>query len=207
MLRLADATVPVVPQVTSSKAAVASLLAIISHFASELQLSNLALKADASIQSATQQPDSVTDAACSPSDSALSRNVSTEKSLHASSPLGSSVSSSVSSSASSRSAALAAATALHNLLLDKGAQQLVCDLQGIGTISKLLVPSDWILAARAAGECSTPFWSLALCVVSLQSQIPCTGSCTALQDALCCCWWYQCCAHANDNHNCEDIAC
>lgn len=151
MLRLADATVHVVPQVTSSKAAVASLLAIISHFASQLQLSNLALKADASIQSATQQPDSVTDAACSPSDSALSRNVSAEKSLRASSPLGSSVS----SSASSRSAALAAATALHNLLLDKGAQQLVCDLQGIGTISKLLVQSDWILAARAGGECST----------------------------------------------------
>lgn len=74
--------------------------------------------------------------------------------MHARTPVGSSASSSASSAASSRNAALAAATALQNLLLDKGAQQLVCDLQGIATISKLLVPSDWLLAARAAGECS-----------------------------------------------------
>lgn len=70
--------------------------------------------------------------------------------MHASNSLG--------SSASSRDAALAAATALHNLLLDKGAQQLVCDLQGIATVTKLLVPNDWLLAARAAGECGVSFW-------------------------------------------------
>lgn len=144
---IADATVPVVPQVTSSKGAVASLLAVVSRFASELQLSKLHSKPDVSMKSAMQQPDSITDAACSPSVSALTVNAPAEKTA-------TSLGNSPSSSASSRNAALAAATALHNLLLDKGAQQLVCDLQGIATISKLLVPSDWLLAARAAGKCS-----------------------------------------------------
>ena len=72
--------------------------------------------------------------------------------MHASKSQGSSAT----SSASSRDAALAAATALHNLLLDKGAQQLVCDLQGVATVTKLLVPNDWLLAARAAGEQRPP---------------------------------------------------
>lgn len=146
-----DTTVPV-PQVTSSKAAVAALLAVVSHFASELQLSKLPFKPDAAVKSITQQPDSITDAASSPSDSISIEDAPSEKSMHTSTPLGSSAS----TSASSRNAALAAATALHNLLLDKGAQQLVCDLQGVATISKLLVPSDWLLAARAAGECILP---------------------------------------------------
>ena len=77
--------------------------------------------------------------------------------MHASNYLGSSAS----TSSTSRDAALAAATALHNLLLDKGAQQLVCDLQGIATVTQLLVPDDWLLAARAAGECGRSSWCVA----------------------------------------------
>lgn len=49
-------------------------------------------------------------------------------------------------------AAQAAATALQNLLLDKDAQSLVIDLQGIAIVAKLLSPLNWLLAARAAGD-------------------------------------------------------
>jgi hypothetical protein len=49
-------------------------------------------------------------------------------------------------------AAPAAATALQNLLLDKNAQSLVVDLQGIAIVAKLLSPQNWLLAARAAGD-------------------------------------------------------
>ena len=49
-------------------------------------------------------------------------------------------------------AAQAAATALQNLLLDKDAQSLVVDLQGIAIVAKLLSTQNWLLAARAAGD-------------------------------------------------------
>ena len=51
----------------------------------------------------------------------------------------------------STEAALAAATALQNLLLDRAAQRLVTDMQGVATVSRLLSLANWILAARAAG--------------------------------------------------------
>ena len=102
-----------------------------------------------------KQPSSSTDSRHKASESALNQNFPAETtSMHASNYLGSSAS----SSATSRDAALAAATALHNLLLDKGAQQLVCDLQGIAIVTKLLVPNDWLLTSRAAGEYVMSSW-------------------------------------------------
>ena len=129
------------------------------------------------------QPSSSTDSGHQPSKSALIQNSSAGTSMHASNYLGSSAS----SSAGSRDAALAAATALHNLLLDRSAQQLVCDLQGIATVSKLLVPNDWLLAARAAGECGVSSW----CVnrtrtVNHHLQTPCDRSVPVSRDLAVC---------------------
>ena len=115
-------------------------------------------KSGAPINSA-KQPSSSTDSHHKASESALNQNFPAgTTSMHTSNYLGSSASSSASSPATSRDAALAAATALHNLLLDKGAQQLVCDLQGIAKVTKLLVPNDWLLTARAASEYGMSSW-------------------------------------------------
>ena len=135
-------------QVTASKAAVASLLSVLSqHAAKQSSLQPRSIPS-APEQNNAQQPSSSRQGSSSSSSSS---------SIAGSQMPGDPAPNvSVQEGSANRDAALAAATALNNLLLDKDAQRLVCDLHGIATVSKLLLQTDWILAARAAGKSHQP---------------------------------------------------
>lgn len=167
-------------QITSSRAAVASLLAVLSRHTSQTSLVSSQSQPPASAghpvteQSALQSSSSGSTMPLSSSSSSSSgvgtKPISSSSSSVGTKPISSSSSTScagkasggVSSSDSDRlrpqggsasaEAAQAAATALQNLVLDKGAQSLVVDLQGVATVAKLLSAANWLLAARAAGE-------------------------------------------------------
>ena len=161
--RISDSMCPA--QVTSSKAAVASLLALLSQHAAQLPQqvslqSQVSLRvAEATQEHCAQLPGSKSSSSSCSTNSSHS-GVSSSNSGSSNSRRSNSGSSDtrsgdrsrgVQGSSAGREAALAAATALNNVLLDGDAQRLVCDLQGIATLSKLLLPTDWLLAARAAG--------------------------------------------------------
>lgn len=150
-------------QITSSRAAVASLLAVLSRYTSQTSL----------VTSQSRPPESagrpVTEqSALQSSSSDSTKPISSSSSGGGTKPISSSTSGAgrgsggVSSSDSDSlrtqggsagaEAAQAAATALQNLVLDKGAQSLVVNLQGVAIVAKLLSAANWLLAARAAGE-------------------------------------------------------
>lgn len=169
----------------------ASLLAVLSHYALELQLNSLSSKSGCSIEVATQQHTAQQSRSNTNADSSLFKpalvgNLPSGKSMHASRDQGRSA---------SRDTALAAATALHNLLLDKGAQRLVCDLQGVAAVAKLLLPTDWLLAARASGGYSMCSWSWTD-VALWSSARALQWSVTVTHDLLCHCnKACACCSH------------
>ena len=135
-------------QITSSRAAVASLLAVLSRYSSQSRLpssclsnSGLSVTSSAEEQSASRSSAS--------SDTELKN---TAKS-RGSNKLSNSGTDRLSTQGSANGeAAQAAATALQNLLLDKDAQSFLVDLPGIAIVAKLLSPQNWLLAARAAGD-------------------------------------------------------
>ncbi|DBA68482.1 TPA: hypothetical protein ACH3X2_013769 [Trebouxia sp. C0005] len=134
-------------QITSSRAAVASLLAVLSCYSSQNRLpgsclsdSGMSVTSPAKEQSASERSAS--------SDTESNTNA-TGRETHGLSNSGTDRLSTQESA--NAEAAQAAATALQNLLLDKDAQSLVIDLQGIAIVAKLLSPLNWLLAARAAG--------------------------------------------------------
>ncbi|DBA95261.1 TPA: hypothetical protein ACH3X3_013155 [Trebouxia sp. C0006] len=135
-------------QITSSRAAVASLLAVLSHYSSQSRLPSNSL---------SHSGLSVTSPLENLSASKTSASSNTESDTNAtgrgSNELSNSGTDRLSTQGSSNAeAAQAAATALQNLVLNKDAQSLVVDLQGIATVAKLLSPLNWLLAARAAGD-------------------------------------------------------
>ena len=176
----------------------ASLLAVLSHYALELQLNSLSSKSGCSIDVATQQHTAQQSRTNTNADSfkpALVGNLPSGKSMHASRDQGRSA---------SRDTALAAATALHNLLLDKGAQRLVCDLQGVATVAKLLLPTDWLLAARASGGYSMCSWSWTD-VVLWSSARALQWSVTVTHDLLCHCSRLVLVAHTSVEMRCKSV--
>ena len=129
-------------QITSSRAGVASLLAILSRHSRKLGSSGP--QAHQSAAPVKQPPGIQTSSAGSGgSETDTPRGMPTSLGTDRLQPQGSSA---------SKEATMAAATALQNLLLDKDAQLLVADLQGIPTVAELLTPDNWILAARASGD-------------------------------------------------------
>lgn len=135
-------------QITSSRAAVASLLAVLSHYSSQSRLpSNSLSHSGLSVTSPLEN--------LSASETSASSNTESDTNAtgRGSNELSNSGTDRLSTQGSSNAeAAQAAATALQNLVLNKDAQSLVVDLQGIATVAKLLSPLNWLLAARAAGD-------------------------------------------------------
>ena len=135
-------------QITSSRAAVASLLAVLSRYSSQSRPPSSCL---------SHSVLSVTSPAKEESTLERSAGSNTESDFDAtgrgSNELSNSGTDRLSTQGSANAeAAQAAATALQNLLLNKDAQGLVVDLQGTAVVAKLLSPQNWLLAARAAGD-------------------------------------------------------
>ncbi|KAL0026310.1 hypothetical protein WJX77_010157 [Trebouxia sp. C0004] len=134
-------------QITSSRAAVASLLAVLSRHSSQSRLLSSCLSHPGSSVTSPVKHWSALDSPASnntQSDTNATGRGSIELSDSGTDRLST-------QGRANAEAAQAAATALQNLLLDKDAQRLVVDLQGTTIVAKLLSPQNWLLAARAAG--------------------------------------------------------
>ena len=137
-------------QITSSKAAIASLLAALARHTprpTSLLSQPSSSQAKAHHSKSSQVTDSTThDSQLTEESTGSSASVS-----HSSDQQSQAKAGTASIEALQAEAALASATAVQNLLLDKEAQRLVVDLRGVSLLGKLLSCPHHPLAARAAG--------------------------------------------------------